>query len=243
MEVPFGGLVLVGFIGQMIDGALGLAYGVSCSTFLLGLGLSPAAASASVHTAELFTTAASGLSHLSLKNVDRDLFRRLVGPGVVGAVCGAALASVLPGEALKPVLSVYLAAMGLRLVVRVWGPPPAPRPARGDRRLAFVGGFADAAGGGGWGPIVTSTLLGRGVEPRRVVGSVNLAEFFVALASSVTFFGTLGLQPWRPVCGLVLGGLLAAPLAAWSVSRLPRRLTMALVGLVVCALSLRNLFG
>lgn len=241
-EAQFGAFVAVGFVAQLIDGALGMAYGVCSSTFLLGLGVPPAVASGAVHTAKVFTNCASGLSHLALRNVDRRLFSGLVLPGVLGAVIGAAVATRVPGELLRPVVSVYLLGMGIRLIrTAVRGRQSAAQSSRGLRRLGLVGGFCDAVGGGGWGPVVTSTLLVREVEPRLAVGSVNAAEFFVAVAAATVFAGTVGMDLWRAVAGLVLGGLVAAPLAAGAVRRIPAQRLMLLVGAAVVLLSLRNL--
>ncbi len=241
-EAQFGAFVVVGFVAQLIDGALGMAYGVCSSTFLLGLGVPPAVASGAVHTAEVFTTCASGLSHLALRNVDRRLFSALVLPGVLGAVLGAGVATRVPVELLRPAVSVYLLGMGVRLVlIAVRGRRPARPSSRGLRRLGLLGGFCDAVGGGGWGPVVTGTLVVRDVEPRLAVGSVNAAEFFVTVAAATVFAGAVGMDLWRAVAGLVLGGLLAAPLSAWAVRRLPARRLMLLVGAAVVLLSLRNL--
>jgi len=232
----------VGFVAQAVDGALGMAYGVSSNAMLLSVGVPPAAASAAVHLAEVATTGASGLSHVAFRNVDRRLFDRLVWPGVLGAVLGAVVLAKLPVAWLKAPVAAYLLVMGLRLVLRACRPVASPRPVlRGVRRLGFAGGFCDAVGGGGWGPIVTTTLVARAVEPRYAIGSVNLAEFFVALAASAAFAATIGLGHWPLVAGLVLGGVLAAPLAAWSAKVVPHRWLMGLVGVLICGLSLRNL--
>jgi uncharacterized membrane protein YfcA len=239
MDLHFLEFVAVGFLAQVVDGALGMAYGVTSTTFLLTLGLPPAAASASVHAAEVFTTGASGLAHLTLGNVDRRLFLRLVGAGVAGAVAGAWLLTAIPATPVRLLVSLYLAAMGgliLRRALR--GTPPAG-PAGPLGLLGLAGGFCDALGGGGWGPLVASTLLARGTPPRFTVGSVNLAEFFVALAASATFLLTIGLGHWRIVLALVLGGMVAAPVAALLCRHLPPRPLMLLIGLLILSLSLR----
>ncbi len=232
---------LVGFAAQLIDGALGMAYGVSSTTFLLGVGAPPAAASASVHTAEVFTTAISGASHWKLGNVDRKLVRKLVLPGIVGGVLGAYVLTSIPGGVIRPLVALYLLAMGLRILWKAHrGPLAQPRTAR-HTPLALAGGFCDAIGGGGWGPIVTSTLVANGHSPRSTVGSVNLSEFFVTLAEAATFVALLGLVHWKVIAGLVIGGAVAAPLAAVLCSRLPARALMTAVGIVITALSIRTL--
>lgn len=232
----------VGLLAQLIDGTLGMAYGVTCSAFLLGLGIVPAVAVASVKTAEVFTTAVSGLSHLQLGNVDKPLFFRLAMPGVGGGVLGAYVLCNVPGDVIKPLISAYLVVMGVIIIKKAFrqragGKVPPPRVAP----LGFFGGLLDAIGGGGWGPIVTSTLLAKGHEPRMVIGSVNLAEFFVTVAQMITFTALLGLQHGQVVLGLILGGVLAAPVAAYAARHLPARKLMVAVGLVVIVLSLRNI--
>ena len=232
----------VGFLAQMIDGALGMAYGVTSTTFLLSRGILPAQASAAVHVSEMVTTLVSGLSHLALGNVDWSLFRRLVIPGVVGAAAGAYVLSSLPGDTIRPVVSAYLLIMGL---VILW------KAARGDInpqrvttkicRLGLAGGFCDAVGGGGWGPIVTSTLVARGHEPRYTIGSVNAAEFFVTVSACVTFFMTVGFGYWRIILGLIAGAAIAAPLAAFVCRRVNARVLMTLVGVLISLLSLRTI--
>lgn len=225
----------------MIDGALGMAYGVSSTALLLSLGVPPARASAAVHTAEVAVSGVSGLAHLRFGNVDRALFRRLVLPGVIGGVLGAYVLSELPGDRLRPYVSAYLLAMGLYICWRALrGAVPAAK-LRRVVPLGLAGGFFDAIGGGGWGPIVTTHLVANGHEPRTAVGSVNLAEFFVTVAQAATFFLTLGLVHWPVIAGLVLGGVLAAPLAALVCRRLPARATMLIVGLLISALSARTL--
>ena len=233
--------VIVGFVAQMIDGALGMAYGVSSAAFLLSLGISPAAASASVHTAEIFASGVSGLSHLRFGNVDRALFRRLLIPGVIGGILGAYVLTTLPGEKIKPFVALYLLLMGAVIVRKALKKIAAAGRPRRLAPLGLAGGFFDAIGGGGWGPIVTSTLVASGEKPRIAIGSVNLAEFFVTVAEAVTFLLTLGLVHWKMIVGLALGGVLAAPLAAYVCKRLPSRALMILVGILIIGLSLRTL--
>lgn len=233
--------VVVGFVAQMIDGALGMAYGVSANTVLLSLGLPAAAASASVHAAEVVTTGISGISHWKLRNVKLDLLKRLLIPGVIGGVLGAYILTAVPGDIIKPVVSVYLALMGAVILWKAFRQAPEREVRTALAPLGFVGGFFDAIGGGGWGPIVTSTLVARGNDVHYTIGTVNLAEFFVTLAESITFILTIGLVHWRIILGLIIGGAIAAPLAAFACRKLPTRALMILVGVLIIILSIRTL--
>lgn len=234
---------LVGFIAQVIDGALGMAYGITATTFLLATGSSPAMASASVHIAEIFTTGLSGVAHAKLGNVDRSLFLRMLIPGMLGAILGAVLITQLDGDAIKPYVSAYLAFMGIYVLRKAFRhKPPAPKRPRHVGKLALLGGFVDSAGGGGWGPVVTSSLLGSGHDPRTTIGSVNFAEFFLTLTSGAAFTLLVGTGPWPVVAGLVFGGLFAAPLAAVLCRKLKARTLLILVGGLVSGLSLFNLW-
>jgi uncharacterized membrane protein YfcA len=233
--------ILVGFLAQMIDGALGMAYGVSASTFLLSLGVTPLVASASVHAAEIFTTAVSGASHYRLGNVDKELVKKLAVPGVVGAVLGAYILTAVPGDTIKPIVSAYLLIMGLYILFKAIRNTRKEAQTRYIPALALAGGFLDVSGGGGWGPVVVTTLVANGSTPRTTIGSVNLTEFFVTAAASVTFVLTIGLDYWQVILGLAIGGAMAAPLAARVCQWLPQRTLMFLVGLVIIALSIRTL--
>lgn len=235
--------IIFGFTAQMIDGALGMGYGVSSNTFLLSLGIPPSIASACIHTSEMFTTAVSGISHFKFGNVDRKIFLRLLIPGVIGGILGAYILTELPGGKIKHFVSIYLMIMGIMILIKVFKKTPQ----RKTRMipLGLVGGFFDAIGGGGWGPIVTSTLVANGNNPRFAVGSVNSAEFFVTVAESITFFATIGgllLQHWEKIVGLMIGGVLAAPMAAWVCKKLPHNVLMILVGLLITGLSIRILY-
>lgn len=234
--------IVVGFVAQMVDGAIGMAYGLTATSVLLSMSVSPATASASVHAAEMFTTGASGLAHLRAGNVVPRLVLRLAVPGVLGGVLGAYVLTELPVAYLKPVVSAYLVIMGAVILRRALR-PPAPPPEKPPRvtLLGFGGGFLDAIGGGGWGPLVTSTLIGRGNVPRTAIGSTNAAEFFVTTAVTAMFVATIGLELWPVILGLVLGGVIAAPLAAMITRKLPDRPLMMIVGGVIILLSLRNL--
>ncbi len=236
--------VAVGFVAQAVDGALGMAYGITATTFLLSTGASPAVASASVHIAEIFTTGFSGISHARLGNVNKNLFLRLLVPGVIGAVVGAIVVTQIDGALLKPYVSTYLLFMGLYVLSK--GIRHVHRQHSKNHKhvakLALLGGFVDSAGGGGWGPVVTTSLLGSGNDPRTTIGSVNFAEFFLALASAATFMVLMGSGVWIVVAGLVIGGLFAAPFAAFLVSRIHARTLLILVGLLISGLSSYNLY-
>ncbi|PKL76639.1 MAG: hypothetical protein CVV27_09265 [Candidatus Melainabacteria bacterium HGW-Melainabacteria-1] len=234
----------VGLLAQSIDGALGMAYGITSSTVLMASGAPPAVASASVHIAEVFTTGISGCFHLKFGNVDQRLFLRLLLPGLLGAVLGAVMVSVLDGAVIKPYISLYLLGMGGYVISKVFRQLKIRRSEpRHVGKLAVFGGFVDAVGGGGWGPVVTSTLVGTGQDPRTTIGSVNLAEFFLTFASAIVFSALVGDGPWPIVAGLVLGGLFAAPFAALLCRRLHARTLLILVGSLISLLSLYNLFS
>jgi hypothetical protein len=205
----------VGFMAQLIDGAIGMAYGLSATSVLLSFGVSPATASASVHAAEVFTTDASGFAHWRLGNVRRDLVLRLAVPGTAGGILGAYVLVEMPTDTVRVLVSLDLLSVGIVIMMRaLWPRPPIELPRMQVVALGFCGGILDAIGGGGWGAIITSTLIGRGGVPRTAIGSANLAEFFVTAAVSATFFATIGLSLWPIIAGLILGGVLAAPVAA-----------------------------
>lgn len=231
----------MGFLAQLVDGSLGMGYGVSSTTFLLGLGLPPAMASAAVHTSEVFASAASGLAHVRFGNVEKSLVWRLAVPGVLGGVLGATLLARLPPERVRPVVTVYLLLMGLAILLRAFRPGREAPTRIPLVPLGLVGGFCDAVGGGGWGPIVTTTLVARGNDVRTTVGSVNTAEFFVTVAQAASFLVLLGLTPGRALVGLVLGSVAAAPIAAHLCRILPRRAMTIGVGVLIVGLSVRTL--
>ena len=231
-------LLAIGLFAQLVDGTLGMAYGVLSNTALLAIGLPPAQASALVHTAEIFTTGASAASHIYHRNVDWRMVVRLGGTGVLGAILGAWILSNINVSAARRYVYIYLLLMGCYILLKSmqiaverqrsagWAPP-----------LGFVAGFLDASGGGGWGPVTTSTLIGAGHAPRQTVGSVNTAEFFVTVASATTFFIELGASPLQHLVPLVLGGVLAAPVGGWAVKHISARALMIAVGTLIVVLS------
>lgn len=233
--------VLGGFIAQMIDGSLGMAYGVSASTFLMSFGVSPAAASASIHASEIFTSGVSGLSHLKFQNVNKRLFKTLLIPGVMGAIAGAYILSSFESynHIIRPVVATYTLILGVIIIIKARNIQPKRRKTKNVPALAGFGGFMDSIGGGGWGPIVATTLIARGRNPRYTIGSVNLAEFFVSFASSVTFFISIGIGYFQIIAGLILGGIIAAPIAAHLVRKLPIKKMLIVVGVVVIIVSIR----
>jgi len=232
--------IAAGFAAQLIDGALGMAYGVSCNSLLLGFGVPPALASASIHTAEVFTTGVSGLSHLLLRNVNRRLLLKIAIPGVIGSATGAFLiSSVIDGGIIKPVISGYLLLMGV-LILRKSLSRTEIVPQTNTKKVSFlglVGGFFDAIGGGGWGPIVTTNLIHRGNTPKQTIGTVNTAEFFVSFVSTGIFIFILGVQNWQIVLGLIIGGVIASPLGALLAGKIKPKILMTLVGITIILIS------
>lgn len=243
LTIDFAYFILAGFIAQMIDGALGMAYGVSATTFLLSYGITPAVSSMAVHASEIFTSGVSGIMHLRFGNVNNRLFRSILIPGVLGAIVGAYVLSEFESynEIIKPIVSAYTLFLGGLIIYKVLRKKQARKKVTKVGWLGLLGGFLDSIGGGGWGPVVSSTLIARGKHPRMIIGSVNLAEFFVSLASSFTFFTVIGTaNAWQPIAGLVLGGVCAAPIAAYLASKLNIKAMMLFVGIVVVIVSLRN---
>lgn len=236
-------MIAAGFAAQLVDGALGMGYGVTCTTILLSLGVNLPVISGSIHTAEMFSSGVSGYSHYKFGNVNKKLFRALLIPGVIGSIAGAIALSKLGVEYadyVRPVLAAYTLILGVRILMSVF----VKRKAQKVKRvgwLAGAGGFLDSFGGGGWGPLVTSTLISKGRTPKYVIGSVSLTEFFVTLASAVTFFTMLGISHWQVIAGLILGGLIAAPIAARLVGKLPLKTMFIGVGALVIFWSIRIL--
>jgi uncharacterized protein len=231
--LPF---ILIGFAAQLVDGAVGMAFGVIMNTLLVGvLGVPPATASKRVHVVECFTTFASAISHLLHRNIDKRLFARLLIPGMIGGVTGAYILSNIDGGLIKPFVLGYLSLIGIYLLVRgLFYPPRPPKVASYVAPLGLVGGFLDAMGGGGWGPVVTSNLLVQGAEPRRVVGTVSAVEFFLTIAISATFIWQLGIVDLAgATLGLLIGGVAGAPLGAWAARHFPVKWMLVLVGIVL----------
>jgi len=237
---------LVGFLAQLIDGALGMAYGVSSTTALVTLGVYPALASASVHTAEIFTTLASGSAHYKYGNIESNMALHLVIPGIIGGVTGAYVATSVSGKPLSAIVRFILLAMGFIIMYKFAFKnishfqikrlsPKTLVP------LGYVAACVDALGGGGWGPIATTTLVASNVEPNKAVGSVNFAEFFVTTSETITFLILIGPENfnWLIILGLIIGGLICAPIGAWLCKKLPRRILGILVGATVMILSAR----
>ena len=238
MTEEFWLILIIGFLAQIVDGALGMAFGVISTSAMLMIGLPPAQASALVHTAEVFTTGASAASHIYHRNVDWRLVIRLGVAGVLGAVLGAWVLSNVDAKLMRPFVFGYLFLMAAYIwlkAARISTPRDAP--AGWTMPVGFVAGFLDASGGGGWGPVATSTLVGSGHAPRQTVGSVNATEFFVTVAAATTFFVELGQAPLQNLVPLIVGGLIAAPLGGWVVKYVQPRTLMAGVGLLILCLS------
>lgn len=244
LDKNFHWMLLAGFLAQLVDGALGMGYGVTSATILLSTGVPPAAISGSIHTAEMFASGASGYSHYKFGNVNKKLFKALLIPGVIGAVFGAILLTRL-GEThvdyIRPILATYTLFLGVKILLNAFRKQRVQKKFKRHGWLAGVGGFFDSFGGGGWGPIVTTTLITKGRSPKYVIGSVSLTEFFVTLASAFTFFTMLGVSHWQTILALIIGGLVAAPLAARLTGKLPRKTSFILLGVLVIFWSIRIL--
>ena len=231
----------IGLLAQLIDGALGMAYGLVSNSILLALGLPPAIASATVHTAEIVTTGVSGASHAWFGNVRWALFWQLAIPGAIGGILGAYFLANVPGEAIRPFVNAYLLILGVIVLLRAFGKRLVRHQVQHSGVLGFFAGLLDAIGGGGWGPLATSTLIARGGAVRSTIGSVNAAEFVVTACISVTLIWHVGIGHWSIVLGLLTGGVVAAPFAAWLVRHLPERIVMVAVGSLIVLLSLGQL--
>lgn len=237
-----------GFVAQMIDGALGMAYGVSVTTFLLSLGvpaITPAVASASMHASEVFTTGTASLVYMRFRNINKKLFMKLLLPGVLGAIAGSALISFVSKDSfsfVRPIVSAYTFLLGASIILKAFNITFFKREKiKAIRPLAAVGGFLDTVGGGGWGPIVTTSLIAGGRNMRYAVGSSHLAKFFVALVSSITFFALIGMDHWKIISGLVVGGMIAAPISIYFSSKIPIKKGLVIVGILVMLISLKTL--
>lgn len=244
LDKAFPVMVLAGFVAQLVDGALGMGYGVTSATILLSAGVSPAAMSGSIHTAEMFASGASGYSHYKFGNVNKKLFKALLIPGVLGAILGAILLVFIGdqyGGIIKPIIAAYTLVLGVKFIINAFRDMKPKKKFKHYRVLAALGGFFDSFGGGGWGPIVTSTLINNGRSHKYVVGSVSLTEFFVTLSSAFTFFTLIGVSHWQTILALIIGGLIAAPIAAKLAGKLPRRMSFILLGALVIFWSVKIL--
>lgn len=240
--------LIIGFCAQMVDGALGMAYGTLSAAFLISLGMAPAFVSASVHTAQFFTTGISAASHSYFKNVDWKLCALLAVGGIFGGVAGALVLSSFDGKMMRPFVSAYLLLLGFSIIWKFFNVTKKPTLQLPQQQkfvpaLGLFGGFFDAIGGGGWGPIVTSNLIAQGGMPRMVIGSVNTAEFFVKTAIALAFFMTLGFQFHTIVLALLIGGVIAAPLGAFVLRYINSRYLMLGVGVLITLLSLVQIFN
>lgn len=246
-------LALIGLVAQLVDGSLGMAYGVTSTSLLLMFGIAPAIASASVHMAEVVTTAASGVSHIRFGNVDKQVVYKLIIPGSIGAFLGACFLGSIPGEIIKPYVSFFLLMLGVYVIYRFlfkFSPSKQLSQKKLEKKfyipLGFIAGFFDATGGGGWGPIATPVLLtSNKMEPRKVIGTVDTSEFAIAVSSTLGFLLTLGWThiniQW--VVALMIGGIIAAPIAAWLVKIIPTNLLGTLVGGIIIITNIRTLLG
>jgi uncharacterized protein len=237
-------MMAAGFLAQLVDGALGMGYGVTCTTVLLSLGINLPAISGSIHTAEMFSSGVSGYSHYKFGNINKKLFKSILIPGVIGAIAGAYLLSKYGDEYasyIRPALATYTLFLGGKIILAAFKKNNAPKKVKRVGWLAGAGGFLDSFGGGGWGPLVTSTLISKGKSPRYVIGSVSVTEFFITLASAVTFFSMLGISHWPIILGLIIGGTAAAPLAAKLAGKLPLKTMFLSVGALVIIWSARIL--
>lgn len=238
--------ILTGFFAQLIAGALGMGYGTISSTILLSSGVPPVVISASVHVARLFTTLVSAISHHYLKNINTKVLRQLLIPGMIGGTIGVLILTSFPGEYIKPFMSIYLIVMGIRILFKAFNKKFTASRSMETRKislLALVGGFLDAVCGGGWGPIVTSTLLSSDDQPRYVIGTVITAEFFVTAVEVAMFFVFITLMDWQVIIGLMLGGIISAPIGAIICKYVPAKKLMLFVGILICALSVKILIA
>ena len=232
----------IGVFAQLVDGTLGMGYGATSTSFLLAYGVPPVISSTGVHVAEMFTTGASAISHHRFGNINKKLVKHLLIPGVLGSITGAYLLSdVINGDVIKPFIAVYMIVLAIIIIRKALKKSIIKKKTKKLGILATFGGFMDAVGGGGWGPIVTSTLLGRGRNPRYTIGSVNAAEFAVSFASGITFMLFGGIHGWQVIIGLIIGGVIAAPLGAYLVNKIKRKPMMIAVGILIIVLSLKTL--
>jgi uncharacterized membrane protein YfcA len=236
--------LLFGSIAALIDGSLGMAYGVTGTAFLLGYGISPIKAVAYIHIAEIFVSGSSGLNHWKIGNVDTRLFKKLLVPGIIGAILGALIITKIKIPYLSIVISIYLLFMGIFLIAKAYAKIKLQFKQKNSVviPLAITGGFVDGAGGGGWGPVVTTSLLGGKMMPKKIIGTVNASEFFINLASATAFLFLVKVTDWEALAGLIIGGFLITPYAAKATSRMSVKMILTVVGCLITALSIRKLY-
>lgn len=237
--------LLFGAVAALIDGSLGMAYGVTGTAFLLGYGISPVKAVAYIHIAEIFVSGSSGLNHWKIGNIDTKLFKKLLIPGIIGAILGALIIAKVKIPYLSIVISIYLLFMGIFLIAKAYSKIKLQFKQKNSVviPLAVTGGFVDGAGGGGWGPVVTTSLLGGKMEPKKVIGTVNASEFFINLASAVSLLFLVKVTDWEALAGLIIGGFLIAPYAARVTSKMSVKMILTFVGVLITVISLRKIFN
>lgn len=237
--------LLFGAVAALIDGSLGMAYGVTGTAFLLGYGISPVKAVAYVHIAEIFVSGSTGLNHWKIGNIDTKLFKKLLIPGIIGAILGALIIAKVKIPYLSMVISIYLLFMGIFLIAKAYSKIKLKFKQKNSVviPLAVTGGFVDGAGGGGWGPVVTTSLLGGKMEPKKVIGTVNASEFFINLASAVSLLFLVKVTDWEALAGLIIGGFLVAPYAARVTSKMSVKMILTFVGLLITIISLKKIFN
>jgi uncharacterized membrane protein YfcA len=237
--------LLFGAVAALIDGSLGMAYGVTGTAFLLGYGISPVKAVAYIHIAEIFVSGSSGLNHWKIGNIDTKLFKKLLIPGIIGAILGALIIAKVKIPYLSIIISIYLLFMGIFLVAKAYSKIKLQFKQNNSVviPLAVTGGFVDGAGGGGWGPVVTTSLLGGKMEPKKVIGTVNASEFFINLASAVSLLFLVKVTDWEALAGLIIGGFLVAPYAARVTSKMSVKMILTFVGVLITVISLRKIFN
>ena len=244
-------MLLAGFLAEIVAGSMGMGYGVICTTILLILNIPPPIISASIHSAESFTSAAGTISHYKLGNINKRLTKLLAIPAIFGAVLGA-LALTYVGERYakitKPFIAAYTMYLGIRILQNAFKKPNGTKNGNGKKKktnitaLGLIGGFIDSFGGGGWGPLVTGTFIKNGRTPRYVIGSSTAAKFVLTVVSAITFIFTVGIHHWNIVAGLLIGGIITAPFSALLTSRLPVRKMFVVVGIVVIIMSLITIY-
>ena len=237
--------LLFGAVAALIDGSLGMAYGVTGTAFLLGYGISPVKAVAYIHIAEIFVSGSSGLNHWKIGNIDTKLFKKLLIPGIIGAILGALIIAKVKIPYLSIIISIYLLFMGIFLIAKAYSKIKLQFKQNNSVviPLAVTGGFVDGAGGGGWGPVVTTSLLGGKMEPKKVIGTVNASEFFINLASAVSLLFLVKVTDWEALAGLIIGGFLVAPYAARVTSKMSIKMILTFVGVLITVISLRKIFN